>query len=217
MFVARIDFSWLLRSVVCGALLLGAVSTASAQVEKRLGLVIGYPTTAGVEWKVNDRFTIRGDVGFDWGLTEQVSSGLSISVNGVPVASSTSTTTFRHSMASIGFSGLVTVTRRDQLRLYLAPRVAWRYMHSSFDTEYQSTGSATSVRSAFDAGRSSSDTSNGVQLDAMFGANYRLGDRFAVFGEAGVVYVRPTSTSSADAFNSYSFGSLSRVGIAIYF
>lgn len=216
--IVRIDRPWFIHCVMCCALTLGAASAASAQPERRLGLVIGYPAAAGVQWQINDRFTIRGDAGFDWGMSEQVTSGLSISLNGVPVSSSTTTTTFRHSTSIIGASGLVTVSRTEQLRLYLAPRIAWRNVRSSFDAVTQSTGSATRLTPEFESDRSSSSASNGVELDAMFGANYRLSDRFAVFGEAGLAYIRPTTTSSSsDELKSYSVGSRSDVGIVIYF
>lgn len=214
MTVARINLLWLVFCV----LTFGAAQAASAQAEKRFGLVIGYPAAAGAEWQVNDRFTIRGDAGFDWGMSEQVTSSLSFGVSGIPIATGTTTTTFRHSTATVGVSGLITVSRREQLRLYIAPRVAWRNVHASFSTESQSTGTAPLVPSGFAPDRSLSNTSNGVELDAMFGANYRLSDRFAVFGEAGLAYTRPTATSSSsNRLKSYSVGSRSDVGIAIYF
>ena len=213
----------LIRIAVCCSLLLGMVSVASAQTERKFGFVIGYPTVAGVQWQINDRFAIRGDAGFDWGTVETETPQLAFSSMGLTPTLNTSTTAFHHSTASVGVSALITVARRDQVRLYLAPRVAWNRQHSSVSTVGATIafpagpvfGSVTTVL----ADRASSTTTNGLGVDGMFGANYRLGDRFEVFGEAGVSFTSPTSTNSSagSSITSYIIGSRSDVGIVIRF
>ena len=118
------DWSFLRSAVFMLLLAMPAIAAAQAPppaAEKRLGVVIAYPATAGVQWQINDRLTLRSDVGFDWGRIDSVlTSSFSFGSAGATV-SSTTTTELRHSTASIGVSGLVTVARYDQLRLYVAP------------------------------------------------------------------------------------------------
>lgn len=193
-------------------LVIGFAVPANAQ-EKKVGLVVGYPTTAGVQWQVSDRVAVRADAGFGFGLADSVTASLSF--GGV---TSSSTTRFRHSTVEMGVSGLVTLAKRDQLRLYAAPRLAWHRLHSSFSTDITTLILSNSIALPTSP-RESSTTTNGAVVDAMFGASYRLGDRFAVFGEAGISYVRPTATSSdrGSTSTSYSVGSRSSVGIVIFF
>lgn len=210
----------LIRIVVCCSLLFGVVSTASAQTEKRFGFVIGYPAVAGVQWQVSDRFAIRGDAGFDWGVVDTVTANLTFGSNfGNNSNVSTSTTRFRHSTTAVGVSGLVTVSRREQLRLYLAPRISWNRLHSSVSSDAVTISLPGAITSTLSQDRSSSSTTNGVGADGMFGANYRLGDRFEVFGEAGVSFRSPTSTSTSTSaeVTSYSVGSRGDVGIVVRF
>jgi hypothetical protein len=201
----------LLSPLVCAVVLLGGASIASAQDEPRLGFVIGAPAVAGVQWQITDRFAIRGDAAFSWNRVEQVTGSLTSGTNTV-----TLTTRSRSSVASAGVSALITVSRREQLRLYVAPRVAWQNVSSEFttDTLSQFGGSSASVST-----RSSSTTRNGVQFEGLFGGNYRLTERFSIFGETGLSLTTPTASSSTptDSVKSHSFGSRSNVGVVIHF
>lgn len=200
----------LLPSVIAGALLLGSASIVSAQAENRRGLVLGFPGSAGVQWQINDRFAVRGDAAFNWNRVEQVGS---LTFGG---GTSTSTTESRSSVASAGVSTLITLSRREQLRLYLAPRLAWQAVRSSFSTDTTTQSGSTSANVST---RTTSTTRNGVQFDGMFGANYRLGDRCSVYGETGLSLTTPTATSSTptDQVRSYSFGSRTNVGVVLHF
>lgn len=51
---------WVVVAAACAALTLSA-PTAEAQTDRRFGLVIGYPTSVGLEWQAADRFAIRFD------------------------------------------------------------------------------------------------------------------------------------------------------------
>ena len=211
---------WCRAAVVTLLFAVPSIAAAQAPVaaaEKRFGIVIAYPAAAGVQWQANDRFTLRGDAGFDWGRINSVlTSSFTFGLPGATITS-TSTTELRHSSASIGVSGLVTVAGGDQLRLYVAPRVAWIHARNSIESDTVTTG-LPGVPQPGAPDRSSSATNNGIGLDGMFGANYRLGDRFVVFGEAGVSYTRPTSSSSTSAdTTSYRAGLKSGVGVVVRF
>jgi hypothetical protein len=197
---------------------LGAAQAPAPAAEKRLGVVIAYPAAAGLQWQVNDRFTLRGDVAFDWGRLNSVNtSSITFGTPGATVTT-TSTAELRRSSASIGVSGLVTVARHDQLRLYVAPRVGWTFSRSGITTETVTMGLA-GVTQPGQPERVSSSTIDGIVLDGMFGASYRLGDRFEVFGEAGVSYERPMSSGSSPSSDttSHVVGLRSGVGIVIRF
>jgi hypothetical protein len=200
-------------AVILSISIAGLTPSAFAQTEKRVGLVMGYPTTVGVQWQVSDRFALRADGGFSFGETEQIT--VSLSLNGVTGGGST--TESRHRTASLGVSGLFTVSRSDQLRLYLAPRAAWNVVHTSFTTEDSGStfpGGVTRPPTT----RSSSLTTNGLGLDGSFGANYRMSDRFAVFGEAGISLISPSAGgSSSSILKSYILSSRGDVGVVIFF
>jgi hypothetical protein len=197
------------------ALMFGGASAASGQTDNKWGLVMAFPTSAGLQWDAGARLTLRGDAAFDWGVVEQISSSTAIFSNGVPVSASTQTSDFRHSTLSVGVSGLVTVARYEQLRLYVTPRVAWRRVHSSFTLQDDTPGSI----SIPGINLSDSTTTNGLEVEGSFGANYRLGDRFSIFGETGIGLTSPTSSSSSssDTMTSYIIGSRANLGVVVHF
>ena len=196
--------------VIFCALIFAGASSVSAQTDNRWGVVMAFPTAAGLQWQANDRLTFRGDVAFDHGVVEQVVTSGGLFINGVQVSSSSSRTTeFRHSTFSLGMAGLFTVARREQLRLYVSPRVAWRRLDSSFETRDDD-----GPQTAFD----SATTTNGLEVEGTFGANYRLGDRFSVFGETGIGFTSPTASSaSASETRSYVVGSRGTFGVVVHF
>jgi hypothetical protein len=168
-----------------------------------------------VQWQISERFAVRGDAGFSWSHIEQTS--LILSVNGVTVYGPT--TESNHRTTSVGLSGLITVSKREQLRLYVAPRVAWNTIHTSFETEVSAPVIPGVPVLPPPFPRSTSSTSNGFGFVGMFGANYRLSDRFAIFGEAGISFARPTATSSSlsTTLKSFAIHASSDVGIVIFF
>lgn len=205
--------SWFLR-ITLVSLATGISSTAAAQTEKRVGLLVAYPATVGIHWQMADRLALRADGGFTFGTIEQ--TGPPLTFNGLTIAGST--TESHHHTTLIGLSALVTVSHRNQLRLYLAPRVAWNRTHTSFTTESIDVGFPPGV-TRNPTTRTSESTNEGVSFDGMFGANYRLGDRFAVFGEAGVSWSHPTAATSVggSTLKSRSVGSSSDLGIVLFF
>jgi len=166
-------------------------STALAQ-EKRLGLVMGYPPDIGVSWQLNDRLTLRGDAGFQWNESETSSLITSVAIGNV---TSTTTVTSKSSTQSVSFgvAALVTIRNEDNLRLYTGPRVAYRATLLSVETRTVRTGTA--GISSLDETQQGENTGHTTQIEGLFGAQYRLGDRFAVFGESGIGYSSSTFPS----------------------
>ena len=212
MMIGSTKAHWFVRMLMCAALSL-APKPALAQAAKNLGLVMAFPPSAGLHWQVNQRLALRADASFDQGRVEQMSSSTALFISGVEVSRSTRTTEFRHSTFGLGVSGLVTVARYDQLRLYVAPRLAWRRMQSSFSTD-DNRSAVTSALVDF----SDSTTTNGLEIEGALGATYQLSDRFSVFGETGLGFTSPTSTSSSSGqTTSYSIGSRANLGVVIHF
>lgn len=185
-------------------------SVASAQDKGKVGLVVGYPATVGVLWQVSDRFGIRGEGSFAWASS-------SIDDPATPASSSTFTTPDgvivtigggagigahqeTHTVTgSIGVSALITLTKADLLRTYLAPRVAWAMSRSTTKIEYDLSrflppsflpppGFIEFQNQEF------TTTSTTPSYGASFGATTMLRDMFGVFGEIGFAY---TSTGSS--------------------
>ncbi len=162
-----------------------AFASVSEAQEKKVGLVIGLPLDVGVLWQTSERVALRADVGFGFNTYESSNeSGLSLG-SGVL---STITTTSSSSTTTIGLSALFTIRNDDNLRLYIAPRGAIELAHHSFETEIVPPLPAELSRLGL-AGEVS-DSSEGYEFDAMFGGQYRLRDRLALFGETGLAYRR---------------------------
>lgn len=84
--------------------------------------------------------------------------------------------------------GLV-IRNDDNLRLYAAPRVAIEIVSRSVETEIVPPPSGQSSRLPVSE---ASDSSRGHEFDVIFGSQYRLRDRLALFGETGLAYRRST-------------------------
>ena len=53
-------------AVMCAAVLMAGVRPALAQDERRVGLVMAFPSEVGVLWQVSDRIAVRPDGSFTW-------------------------------------------------------------------------------------------------------------------------------------------------------
>ena len=152
---------------------------------------MGYPTAVGVLWHVTDRVAIRPEIDFS---RQSVSSAGNTPLG--PLTEESTTTVIRP-----GLSALFYLTRQEDLRLYISPRVA-----------YTATESSESV-----AGSTST-----YLVSGSFGAQHRLGSRFAVFGELGVEYSRSRFDLSALSLfatttRRSSITTRSGAGIVLYF
>lgn len=196
--------------ILVAAVLCGAAGAADAQQPRRVGLVIGYPTSAGVLWHISDRVALRPDVTIDWHTSETTSTPTVALPPQVPSPQEISTTT-KGWTSSVGLSGLFYLGPPiDDLRFYLVPRAA--YLWSSRETE--------GTPDLLQLGPYESDLS-GFDVSGAFGAQYSVHERFRIFGELGLEYSNQESdtgyTLSRSKLESSLFGLRSGVGIVLMF
>jgi hypothetical protein len=182
---------------------------SSAQDPPRFGLVFAFPAEIGVAIKATDRITIRP--GFDMSK----SSTETTQTITLPIPGTTSTTTTATGDAwtvSGEVAALFYLSAPDAFRTYLAPRVA--YGHSSTTVPFL-TANTSSEPAAF------TTTTSTYDVSGTFGAQYTLGRRFVVFGEAGPRYRRSKNQPSTGFFQSQStsrsIGIQSGIGVIVYF
>jgi hypothetical protein len=161
---------------------------ARAQDPPKTGIVIGYPTTVGILWHAGDKVAIRPEFAISGSNSDVGGSSFVTHVSGWGVG--------------VGVSALFYLHTDDHLRTYFVPRFA--YTHTSNSTENSSvTASKTSVTSHTYGGSGS------------FGAEYGLGNRFAVFGELGFEvshHSGPNTTSTVGE----NWGTRGGVGVVFY-
>ena len=176
-----------------------------------MGLTAGYPATAGLLWQVSDRFALRPDVSWNWSSGESSLRGQAndvFSSLGSEISSSGFTSAF-------SLSGLLTVQRRESLRVYVGARGGWTRTNFTSTTTYSGLlpGLGTLPQTT-----SRTTSSDGYTFAGMFGGQYALGDRFGVFGEAGAAYSRSESESdSRIQSRASSVGLRSSVGVVVFF
>lgn len=194
-----------LRLVVVFVMVAVCASPAAAQDERRWGLLFAYPGSVGVQWDASDKFALRLDADY---VQTTFTSEISLGLVGSSIRT-TRTTTTTLGITRLGISTPFTVHSRDSLKLYVAPRVAISIERSSSTSEE-------------DGMPADSDDETETQYDqeygGVFGALYRLGDRFGVFGETGFQVSRFTSTSSRGLLSTQTtFGLRAGVGGILYF
>ena len=203
-------------SLLILALVLFAAAPVSAQDERRVGVVAAYPASFGVLWQVTDGFALRGDGSFDWSTFESVSTS-SISLSPLFGPASSQTTTFRTEASNrevaFGVSALIDLHRRDQLRVYVAPRVGLGFTK----TTLTSTLDSPSELGRLMAPETTTRTSRIPAFDLMLGASTRIGERFGVFGEIGAGYSRMLGDDSPLELGSRTFRSRGGVGAILFF
>ena len=158
----------------------------------RIGITMGYPSTFGVVWELNDRLALRPEVSFTIGTSEATAAGIS----------GTSSDTW-----SVGFgvSALIYLTKWEALRTYVAPRFTYSRGTSSVETGF---------------GGDNDLESEGILLNGLFGAEYALHRRFSVFGEVGVGFSSGETRLSAPVngkTETTSFGTRTGVGVIFFF
>lgn len=178
---------------LCLVFLACAPFPAAAQEAGDFGLVATTSSSVGVVWQVLERLALRPEISFNTATIE--SEFLSEGDTSSVVG---------------GISAIFTMRRWNDLSVYLSPRL--QFSHSSTFSEAVSA----TVRSRFET------STNGYGVGGSFGAQYMLGERFAVFGETGVLFSRLTSESEqpivfSDRRTTTTFGSRSAVGVTFYF
>ena len=170
------------------------IGTAHGQDNPRVGLVMGYPASIGVLWHVSDRIAVRPEIDF-------FRSTITIERTGglIPIPADEEDTS---SVIRPGVSALFYLGAMADLRTYVSPR----FVVVSTET----TGSDQETDSYLASGS--------------FGAQYRLGRRFAVFGELGIEWTKSTSRfdsatpiAGTTTLRRTGVASRSGVGVVLYF
>ena len=169
--------------------------SALAQDRGQVGLTMGFPTSIGLIWHPTDRVALRPEFSISGISTEQT---VTIS----PIQSDTES-----SLYNIGISGLFYVSRSDNLRTYVSPRLAYGRASSTIDNAL--TGPSESITKT-------------TSVSGAFGAQYALHRRFGVFGEVGLGYSGSTSRSEVGIageirVDSDAWSTRGGVGVILYF
>lgn len=143
-------------------------------------------------------------IGAIWHLTDAVAIRPEINFSHNNLDTSVSSGS---SSTSVGFSvsGLLYVSHDDRLRTYVAPRLDYSHVSASSDGVV-----------------SLSTDRNTWGGSGSFGVQYAVGDKFSIFGEAGLAYTRAhtpsTSTQGVASaeFTQTAFGTRTAVGVIFY-
>jgi len=170
---------------------LAAVSPAGAQEQRTVGITMGYPASIGVLWRVSDKVAIRPELSFAGGQSDVALSSFVSETDGWS--------------AGTGVSALFYLHKYEHLRTYVSPR--FTYGHST----------STVTNSAFTVSKTTNDNSS-TGAGGSFGAQYSLGDRFAVFGELGFAFSHRTSSTNTTAtkIGGKAWGTQSAVGVVFF-
>jgi hypothetical protein len=208
------------RVIAVSTLVLAAsASSAAAQDERRVGLVMGYPTTVGVVWQVSDRIALRADGTYTWSdaTIEGVDDSLTATPSPIPAFEISIRQDTSTQSGSIGVSLLFDLHRQDQFRIYVAPRFGVGMVHTestlTIDISPIMTIPGVPPR---DSSTTESETAFSPTFGASIGASTRIGDRFGVFGEAGFAYSETTTEEVVQATRR-SFGMRAGVGAMLFF
>jgi hypothetical protein len=206
-------------ATACLAIVLCA-STAHAQSDRRFGFVMAYPATVGVQWQAADRLTIRFDGSYRHSTVESSSTPASFPIPNLPggirvpvfeIRSSTSTTG-----AELGLSVMFDVHRGDELRLYIAPRIA--VLISTNEIETTITGLGPGDLAALTVPANRETTSHSPSGGVAIGVSHDVSPRLRIFGEAGLNYSRSAIEGiPINDITQSSFGVRSGVGVAVLF
>jgi len=204
-------------TTMCVALVVACALPVSAQDERPVALTMAFPAEVGVLWQVSDRVALRPDVGFTW--SEQAASFGDDDFGAYTSESSSSSVT-------TGLSVLFTVARWEQLRAYLVPRVGYTFLSNRSLNSFGPSPGVNIIIGGVSGGISGGvqterdeANSRAFELSGAFGVQYSLGERFGVYGEAGIAYTSakyPVSSSS-DENRMSAAGIRSMVGVLFRF
>ena len=206
-----------MRRALAVTLLLLLPRAASAQETPRFGLVVAFPAAAGVTIRISDRLAIRPMVGASKGSTETTTTiTIPILFPADTPRTTTQTTTFTSWTVTADVSGILYLAAPDAFRMYVSPRFVYnRGTSTSPSVEvFAATTSTTTT--------TTTTTNSSYGVSGSFGAQYTLGQRFAVFGEAGPIYRWSPPRIIQSAFSrteakTWSVGIQSGVGVIVYF
>jgi hypothetical protein len=181
-----------LMAIVVVAMSLFGARSALAQESGAVGVTMGFPASIGVIWHVTDKVAIRPELSFAHASTESAATG--------PIDIVTST---ESDSVQFGVSALFYLQKRDSLRTYVTPRYSYASSESSAAGPL--------------AGLTLEIESREHSFGGSFGAQYNLGERFAVFGEIGLIYTSIETTGLTLDREGSAFGTRSGVGVTLYF
>ena len=121
-----------------GVLSLVIVAPAAAQEKGQVGLTMGYPAAVGIVWHAADRVAIRPEFVFNRATNEVTQIYTILIINQLQTQETTRSITTQQ--VGAGVSGLLYVSKRDNLGVYVSPR--YTYSRASFDQSGLSTVSS---------------------------------------------------------------------------
>ncbi len=227
------------RSVVariCGGVILAVCAApAAAQDEGRIGLVFALPRAVGVQWDMFDRFGVRVDGSYDrHQSTFTIDYRRALPPPGSPVPPPQTTTSTRH-LTTLSVSPLFTIGGARPLKIYVAPQVGVSINRGPARSAILSPGAGAVVGSITggvvgsgsvevglgdpptESERPELETHYRLETGALFGASYRLSDRFALFGEARLRVAGDERSRGATNLKSRSVGLGGAIGGILYF
>lgn len=181
------------RAVGASLFVLLAPALAGAQDKGQAGVTMGHPGSIGVLWHVTERVALRPDFQFSYISSEAESPGVGL-------------TSSSHGWNIVpGISALFYLKRFDDLRTYVSPRVTFARSTSSFDSAF--------------SGNTATSTNKTYAGTLSFGAQYSLGQRFAVYAEAGFGASRTTGSSgqSSARTSGHQWTTRTGIGAVLYF
>lgn len=194
--------------------------TAHAQTERRLGFVIGFPASVGLEWHAADRIAVRFDgtyrrASVESSATPTIPIPALPGLGRIPVFEVRSSTT--NTGAELGVSLLFDLHRSDDLRVYVAPRVGVLISRTASETTI--TGLTPAELAALTVPANQEATSSTPTGGVGIGVSHNISPRLRVFGEAGLSYssgdVAAISTITEVSQNSFALRS--GVGVVVLF
>ena len=156
---------------------IGPSVTAFAQEAGNVGLSISYPSSIGLVWQATDRVAIRPEFYLNRTSSESLSTDTILGTTRTTRAESDSW------LAEFGASVLFVVHRDDNLSLYVAPC----YLYATGDSTSEQENTPGVIFIDLNRGSTTMHTFSGS-----LGTQYRLGERFGVFGEVGLSHERTT-------------------------
>jgi hypothetical protein len=206
----------------CTALLTVAMARpAQAQTpDHPFGASVAFPGAIGVIWQPAKRLALRPDFRFTYSSTS-------------PEETPGIANTDNHAWTfGTGISALLYIRADAPFRVYVSPRYAYKHGTSEITTTIPLLSLLPSLPSfpislppgIAPAFTSSVDSrTNEHSVAGLVGGEYRVGERFGIFGELGLAYAHVSSKTSQQILDatldssSWNVGTTSAVGVNLYF
>jgi hypothetical protein len=198
------------RSIVAAlaCIVLFRSTAANAQDPGRVGVVVGYPSSIGVEWQVSNPIAVRPALSFKNAHTE-----------GPGVLSADA-----HDLTA-ALSVLWCVRRADHVDFYVAPRIAYLRTTTELNSSFDIT-SVSPILGSLPIAASSEIKTTGYEAAGLVGARYTAGRHFSLFGESGIAYSHTSHDegavilllgNSGTKITNHSWSTTAGVGAVVWF